>query len=266
MEIWNLGHLLPLLSDAGQLALLLILVSRRLYRAFPVFFGFVLWELISDVLIYYAVATQPQHSYLSAHYIQMYYMLISVSYLFEFAILLEIASSVLQPAKKTVSRKGFYFLLGALLTIGIACFWLAVWINPTPFANMRFFLVMNTTAAILCVITFALIAGFSQLLGLSWKNHILQLATGLAFFSILELVVELMQSQLQAGASYIGQYRMWSQVEAMGYLCTLSFWCYAFLKKEAPRKEFSPQMAHVLVLLSGDAKRQHAVLARSRDD
>lgn len=266
MEIWNPSHILPLLSDVGQLALLLILVLRRLYRAFPVFFGFVMWELTSDVLMYYAVATQPQHSYLSEHYVQTYYMLIGVTYLFEFAVLLEIASNVLQPARKTVSRKGFYFLLGVLLALGVACFWLAVWINPTPFANMRFFLVMNTTAAILCVITFVLIAGFSQLLGLSWKNHILQLATGLAFFSLLELIVELMQSQLRAGPSYIGQYQMWSQVEVIGYLCTLSFWCYAFLKKEAPRKEFSPQMAQVLVMLSGGAKRQHAVLARSRDD
>src|SRR6185437_14851170 len=114
--------------------------------------------------------------------------------------------------------------------------------------------------------TFLLIAGFSQILGLSWKNHVLQLSTGLAFYSLVQLSVELIQSQLHAGSSYAIQYQMWSQIGVIGYLCTLSFWCYAFLKKEAPRKEFSPQMAKILVSLSGGAKRQHAVLARSRDD
>lgn len=264
MHIWDLSHLLPLASDTGQVLLLLILISRRLYRVFPIFTSFVMWELASDALAYAALAAQQ--GYLGRHYVQMYYLLVTINYLFEFIVLLEIASNVLQPAKQAVPRGFRYLLLGIMLVIGLVCFWLAVWINPTPFANMRYFLVLNTAAAILCVVTFVLISGFSQILGLSWKNHVLQLTTGLAFYSVVELVVELVQSQLRAGPDYLAQYQFWGQIEVIGYLCTLSFWCYAFLKKEAPRKEFSPQMAQVLVLLSGGAKRQHAVLARSRDD
>lgn len=266
MRFWELDHLLPIASDAGQLLLLGILISRRLYRTFPVFSGFVLWQLGSDMLVYAALLSQPQHSYLAEHYVQMSYLLIAVNYLFEFAILLEIASNVLHPAKKAVSRGVFYFLLGGMLAAVAACLFVAAHVNVAPFFSLRFFMVINTAAAILCVLTFLLITGFSRILGLGWKNHVLQLTTGLAFYSVIELVVELMQSQLQAGPSYLSQYHMWSQIEVLGYLCTLSFWCYAFLKKEAPRKEFSPQMAKILVSLSSGAKRQHAVLARSRDD
>jgi hypothetical protein len=117
----------------------------------------------------------------------------------------------------------------------------------------------------LCIVIFLLIASFSQVLGLSWKNHVLQLATGFAFYSIVELVMELMQSQLHAGPGYASSFRFWGRVEIVGYVGTVFFWCYAFLKKEAPRKEFSPQMQKILVQLSGNAKRQTAVLARSRE-
>jgi hypothetical protein len=117
----------------------------------------------------------------------------------------------------------------------------------------------------MCLITFILVASFSQVLGLSWRNHVLQLATGLAFYSIMELTMEIMQSQLRAGPSYDRNYQFWSHFRVFGYVGTVFFWCYAFLKKEAPRKEFSPQMQKILVQLSGSAKRQTAVLARSRE-
>lgn len=264
MNASDLGKLVWIVSDAGKVLLLYIILRKQLYRTFRLFFGYVLWDLISDVVLYLTLAAPD--GYLGHHYAPIYYTANIILYLLEFGVLLEVASVVLQPAKRVFPRGTLYFVSGAMLILGVISFMLAIWVNPTPFANFRFFLVLNTAAAILCLITFLLIAGFSQILGLSWKNHVLQLATGLAFFSVVELTMELMQSQLHPGPSYLSQYRMWGQIEVIGYLCTLSFWCYAFLKKEAPRKEFSPQMAKILVSLSSGAKRQHAVLARSRDD
>jgi hypothetical protein len=264
MHISELNTQLWLASDIGKALLLGIMIQRQLYRTFPVFFTYVSWDLLSDLLLFVILSASP--GYLGHHYPQFYYSAGMVTYVLEFGVLLEIASNVLQPAKRMLSQGFRYFLFGAVLVLGIVCFWLAVWVNPTPFTNLRVFLVMDTTAAILCVLMFLLIAGFSQVLGLSWKNHVLQLTTGLALYSVVELTVELIQSQLHAGSAYASQYQFWSQFKVVGYLCTLSFWCYAFLKKEAPRKEFSPQMQKVLVYLSGSTKRQRAVVARSRDD
>ena len=264
MQSLDLANFVSAVSDIGKASLLVILIRKRLFRTFPLFFAYILWDLMSDLLIFSALITR--NDYVIHHYVQVYYSANIFLYLLEIGILLEVASNVLHPAKKAVSRGTLYLLLGAMLTIGIICFFFAARVNAAPFFNLRVYLLINTTAAILCVLIFLLIAGFSQVLGLGWKNHVLQLATGLAFFSAVQLLMELMQSQLQAGPSYLEQYRMWGQIEVIGYLCTLSFWCYAFLKKEAPRKEFSPQMAKILVSLSSGAKRQHAVLARSRDD
>lgn len=263
MSASDLDKFVWVISDVGKALLLGIILWRRLYRSFPVFLAYISWDLFSDLVI--SLILTGNHGYLLQHYAQIYYSANIILYLLEFGVLLEIAANVLHPAKRAFPRGILYSFLGTILAVGIASFFLAAWVNAAPFFSLRLFLVMNTTAAILCLITFLLVAGFSQVLGLSWKNHVLQLATGLAFFSLVALIMQLMQSQLRAGPSYGSQYQFWSQFEVIGYLCTLSFWCYAFVKKEAPRQEFSPQMQKILVLLSGSAKRQRAVLARSRD-
>jgi hypothetical protein len=141
----------------------------------------------------------------------------------------------------------------------------AAQLNASTLAHTRSFMVADTTMAILRLATFVLIAGFSQLLGLNWKNHVLQLASGLAFYAVITLIVDFAQSHLRAGPSYDSTFNAIDHLRIGGYLCTLYFWSYAFAKKEAPRKEFSPQMARFLVSISSTAQRQRAVLARTRD-
>lgn len=263
MHIPEMDKLLWLMSDIAQILLLAILFLRRLQRVFPVLSAFLVWQLVSDLLLF--IALHRNFQFYSHHFLQLYYVFGIFSYLLEMAILLEIAAHVLSPARKLLPVWILYGLMAIMLVFALCSFSIAAWLNPKPFAGLRTFLVLDTSAAIMCLVTFLVIAGFSQILGLSWKNHVLQLATGLAFFSLVSLVVELAQSELTRGPLYAARFQIWSQIQVAGYLCTLYFWCYAFLKKEAPRKEFSPQMAKFLVSISGTAQRQRAVLARTRD-
>ena len=263
MHIPDLDNLFWLASDFSQLLLLTILIVRGMHRVFPIFSAYIAWQLLSDLLLLLTLFIGP--AYLRRDYAAIYFSLNLLAYLFQLGVLLEIAGNVLRPAKTIFSRRTFYWGLGILISVGLGSFFVAKWVNPAPFFRVRTFLLADTTAATLCLLTFVLIAAFSQLLGLTWKNHILQLATGLAFYSTVVLTVRLMQSQLHASASYANSFHFWSRIGVIGYLCTLSFWCYAFVRKEAPRQEFSPQMQKILVLLSGSAKRQRAVFARSRE-
>ncbi|MGC2164070.1 MAG: hypothetical protein WA634_19385 [Silvibacterium sp.] len=259
----GLDHLLWTLSDAGQLLLLGVLFGRRLYRTFPVFSVYIVWQVISDLLLAWILSANhgvPSHGYITA-----YYSFAAIADVLELGVLLEIAANVLSPARQSLQRKILYFFLGTIAVVGICAFFVAAYANAATFAHPRTFIVMDTTAAILRLITFLLVAGFSQVLGISWKNHVLQLASGLAFYSVVLLVAQLAQSRLHAGPLYNSEYQFWGHVQTCGYLCTLYFWCYAFVKKEAPRKEFSPQMTKFLVSISGSTKRQSAVLARTRD-
>jgi hypothetical protein len=259
----DLDNLLWILCVAAEILLLGVLVRRRLYQTFPVFSIFILWQVISDPLLYLVLSVN--HGNLGYPYLQTYYSFAVFSDLLELCVLLEIASNVLRPAKRSLSGAILYSLLGAMVLIGIGAFFIATYANTSTLQHPRTIFVMDMSSAILRLITFLLLAGFSQLLGLNWKSHVLQLATGLAFFSIVRLTAELARSRLHAGPSFYASYRAWGQFEVAGYFCTLYFWCYAFVKKEAPRKEFSPQMEKILVSISGSTKRQHAVLARSRD-
>lgn len=261
MHVPDLDNSLWLLSDAGQLLLLGILIGRRLQRLFPIFSIYILWQLVADLLLFLAI--QTHHT--GDSYIRLFYSLLAITHLLELGVLLEIAAIVLSPAGESLRRTILYVFLAAMVVVGLCSSFMAIYANASAFSHPSVFIVMNTTAAILRLAIFLLLAGFAQVLGLSWKNHVLQLATGLAFYSVVLLVAQLAQSRLHAGSAFSSEYHFWAQVQALGYFCTLSFWCYAFAKKEAPRKEFSPQMARILVSLSGTTKRQGAVLARIRD-
>jgi hypothetical protein len=264
MHVSGLDSVFWILAIVGDFLLLGVLFSRRLYRAFPIFSIFVLWDAVSDPLL--ILVLSAHHGSFRHYYFQTYYSFSILEYALGLGVLLEIAANVIRPAKRSFPKGILFSLMGVMLLIGIGAFFFAAHANAVTINDHRTFIVLDTTVAILRLITFLLIAGFSQILGLNWKNHVLQLASGLAFYSLVMLTVKLAQSQLHAGPLYYSRYKDWSQFAVAGYLCTLYFWCYAFAKKEAPRKEFSPQMARFLLSISGSAQRQSAVLARSREE
>lgn len=263
MHVSGLDNVLWISGIVGALLLLMILISRQLYKAFPILAILVAWNAICDPLL--VMVAYWHNGQFSHYYFQTYYLFEICDYALQLGVLLEIAANVIRPVGQAFTKKLLFGLVGAMLLIGIGAFLFAARVSPSPFTYHRVFLVIDTAIAVLKLLVFLLIAGFSQVLGLSWKNYVLQLATGLAFYSIVGLIAELARNQLHAGPNYYASYQWWGRFEVIGYLCTLSFWCYAFVKKEAPRKEFSPQMAKILVSLSGSTKRQHTVLARSRD-
>lgn len=264
MHFTSIDDYLWALGICGELLLLSILIFRRAFKAFPIFTVYIFWLAISDPLLMLVLASQ--HGVAGQLYYRTYFTFNLVQYAIEILVLFEIASVVLQPANRVFSNKKL-LLIGATVVacIGVGAFLFTADINSATLAHPRTYIVINTSMAILRLALFVLIAAFSQLLGLSWKNHVLQLASGLAFYAMVDLVVELGHSHLRAGPDYRSSYYALDHLRIAGYLCALYFWCYAFAKNEAPRKEFSPQMAKILVSLSGSTKRQRAVLARTRD-
>jgi hypothetical protein len=263
MHFSGIDRLLWALGNLGQLLLLATLIFRGSYKVFPVFTGYIVWLTISDPLLMLVLALHPSQA--GFLYYRMYFVFNVIQYVIELAVLVEIALEVLRPATHILSRKILLVFMVIMAFVAVGAFLLTAYVNSATLAHPRTYMVVNTTMAILRLATFLLIAGCSQLLGLNWKNHVLQLTSGLAFYAVITLIVELSHSHLRASPSYAANYAALDHLRIGGYLCTLYFWCYVFVKKEAPRKEFSPQMTQILVSLSGSAKRQRAVLARTRD-
>jgi hypothetical protein len=260
MHLSSIDTALWLAGIAGELLLVLILITQRSFRTFPVLFAWITFVLFLEPTFYLLLRYSSPETYY-----RVFFALDLPQYLLEAGVLVEISLNVLNPIKKAAPRKLMIGFSITILIIAVIGFLIAARVNSATLSDPRLFTVVNTTMAILRLAVFILIAASSQLLGLSWKNHVLQLTSGLAFYAVVTLIVELAHSHLRAGPSYYSSYVALDHLRIGGYLCALYFWCYAFALKEVPRKEFSPQMAKFLVSISGSTERQRAVIARPRD-
>jgi hypothetical protein len=109
---------------------------------------------------------------------------------------------------------------------------------------------LQETFAILRVACFLVMASFSQLLSIGWRDRELQVATGFGLYSIVSLLVTLLHSH----QTWSPQYHWLDQALSASYLCTLTYWIFSFATKEQERKEFSPQMQQLLLLMGGGAR------------
>ena len=262
MRVSDLETVVWLAGIAGQIVLLATLLFRRLYRVFPIFSALILWNALSD--LFQLAVLMGHHDADSLFYYRACFAINILQYALEIGVFVEIAANVFRPVRRSLPTGIIYLLPSCMVVIGLGGFLFAAHLNASSLSHTRAFFVVDATVAILQVLTFVLIAAFSQVLGLTWKNHVLQLASGLAFYAAITLIVSLAHSYLRGGPDYAAKYREIGYLGIAGYLCSLTYWCYSFARKEAPRKEFSPQMAQLLVSISGSAKR-HSVAARSLD-
>jgi hypothetical protein len=109
---------------------------------------------------------------------------------------------------------------------------------------------------------FLLLAGFSQMLSIGWRDRELQVATGLGFYSIVSLAVTVLHSHQSMG----DQYRNLNQYESASYILSIVYWVFSFATKEAERREFTPQMQSFLLAMAGTARSTRIALGESRSN
>jgi hypothetical protein len=237
-SLWIMGY------GAGGV-LVAVLFMRGLHRVFPIFTGYLIFALLTDPLLYWVHAQEPQL------YFNAYFALNVGDYLFQLALLLEIGANVIGPVKRSLPA-GILWVLPALL-IAAAAIALVFSLHSTPHFLSRpyaLFVRLNLGMAMLRLAIFAAIGLFAQMLGIGWKNHVLQLATGLAFYSAVSLVIATLHSSM----GLTNQFHPLDQIQVASYLGTLAFWVWSFVREEAPRKEFSPQMQNFLVSIAGSTR------------
>ena len=251
-------------SIAAEIALVLTLIYKRQYLAFPAFLAWILFSALSDGPLYWIA-----HHDASFHIYQRAYVVSSaIDYMLQLGVLLEIASAVLRPSRRSFSSRTLAILLTvAVIGVVAICYWAFRSVSHgTAFdAIGAKLLKVNFFFAYLRLVVFALIAGFSQMLGITWKNHVIRLAGGLAFYSAVSVVIQLTISHLNRSEpySYLSEFYLLNRIQITSYIAALAFWIWSFVQKDAPRKEFTPQMQHFLVSISETAKRSRLGLTRS---
>jgi hypothetical protein len=223
-----------------------LLFKRKVWHALPFFCIYVAWTLASDVtssLILWKMSAFVYGRYYVAQAI--------IDALLQFTVLVELAWSVLRPVRTSLPRAALPVLTVLVALAGLVIWPLAGMALPQNFTGLNSTLFhLQETFAILRVVCFLVLASFSQLLSIGWKDRELQIATGLGFYSIVSLFVTLLHSHQAA----TDQYHWLDTAVSICYVGTLSYWVLTFATKEQERKEFSPQMQQFLLLMGGGAR------------
>jgi hypothetical protein len=241
----------------AEAVVVLLLFWKHVFQSLPAFFLFVCWSLLSDSLLFAVFSLHP------AIYFRTYEIGLIIDSVMIFSVLVELAWSVLSPIRGSLPRNS-WIVIAVLIVVAGFLLWpvagLTLPAHLTP-AGMNFFRLHQTTA-ILRVLVFLGMAGFSQLLSIGWRNRELQIATGLGLYSIVTLAVSVLHTYQISGRP---QYHWLDEVGVASYLAALIYWAVCFSTKEAERQEFTPQMQNLLLAVAGAARSTRIDLSDSAE-
>jgi hypothetical protein len=246
-----------------EIVLIALILTKRLYRTFPVFSAYLIWDLLDNLILYFISFGNP------SVYFYAFLVALAVDSVFVFAVLVELAWSVLRPFRSALPRSA---IVVVAFVVGLVA--AAVW----PFAHSaaylhygpqsRLLIHTEQTVSIMRVLFFLVLAGCSQLLSISWRDREMQIATGLGLYSLVSIAISIME----AGATGTIHYRL-DQITLASYMCSLLYWVFSFSKQAAPRREFTPQMQGFLLAMAGTARNTRISLTdaqshnpRTKDD
>jgi hypothetical protein len=241
---------LSILGLVAEIALFAILLVRRQYKTFPVFTLYIAFNLFIDIAVG-ALAGLSSHQVVQSVALAM----LPLQYLLELGVLFEIAWNVLRPVHASLPRGTIKVFIAFVVLAVAGGALLASQVHPTGNKVYDIKAPMDLTVGLLRMSIFALTVGFAHVLGIGWKDRVLQLATALSFYSAADLIISL-------GERHNGGPNTLEPLRGVAYLVELGFLVWAFTTKEVRRREFSPQMEQFLVTLAGRAKLARTALVR----
>lgn len=242
-----------LLGGLAELVLLGVLIARRQYKSFPVFFTYIAFNIFSDVLVTALSAQQnPMVSMWAA------FLLLPVQYLLELGVLLEIAWHMVRPVKASLPS-GAAGVSTCFAVAAVAVGLLLAFHNGGGGSGLyeRVKMPMDLAIGLLRMLLFAATVAFAQALGIGWRDRVLQLGAGLSSYSSIDLMASLAQG-------HYGRSGTADHLKGAAYLCELTFFIWAFTTKDVERHEFNPQMHQFLITMSERAREARSAMARSQ--
>jgi hypothetical protein len=177
---------------ALQGVLLVVMVRRRIYRQFPVFFAYTAFEVCQFVVLF---AMDRSAAVSAEAYAYAFGWALAVSTALRFGILREILAHLFRDYA-AFGKFGRPIFRSATVVLLFAALALAVYTGGNNANGVMLAVhVADRTASILqCGLLMCLFL-FSTYLGLSWRNHVFGIALGLGIFASVELIVSSMRAQ-----------------------------------------------------------------------
>lgn len=230
---------LTAISAVVQASVIFVLLRKRLYREFPVFSIYLVWVLaVALSATFTASRLQPDL------YNHLYFALSLFDAVLMFSVLVEMTMSVLKPVRDLLPRWTVFAVAGLMGLISIAVWHVA---NPPGIAAVskisQYIIHFDISSSMLRIIFFVSLAALSQLLSLGWRDRVVQISTGLGFFSLVSLgVTFLHMNQGVGGQRQNDLYHTLDRLVVCAYISSMLYWIVSFSRDVPERKEFTPQM------------------------
>ena len=224
----------------GHLTLVLTLVIRKRVRDFPVFTGFIGFEAFTTFLLFFVSSRGSRHSYFLAYWITGF-----ADYIFQVAVILEVARDVLRPTGTWV-RDAYKAFLGwgsAALVVSAA---LALQLGPPQSKGFDLWDVRITvfTSLLTCALFIAMSAAANRL-GLQQRSYVFALAGGFFVWTFSSLLEEFGHAIFGWNHEFI----IFVHIRHGVYLLVLVYWIAVFWLPEKVRAPLSPEMNAYLIAL-----------------
>lgn len=253
-----LENIITLIGDGITAIVIFELFVRRAYRLFPIFFSYLIWGILSDVISQWAAPV-----FYPSHYRSIYLGSLIIDLMFQFGVLVEVAWSVLRPLRSSLPK---WTPIGMAAVIALIA--AAIWPLTTSqglhdiSAAGRLQVHTQETFSFLRILFFVILAGCSQLLSIGWRDRELQIATGFGFYSMVSLGVSMLHTTGQPSTM---QYHLLDEAVSISYICSLVYWIACFAAKEVQRREFTPQMENLLLGMAGAARSTRLGLSNTKE-
>lgn len=249
----NLFGGLQFVGIAAEIVLVVLVLNKRVYKTFPVFCVYLVWDLADNLALAWVSHFDP------ALYLRSYLIALAIDSVFVFVVLVELAWSVLRPFRSSLPR-GAIAIVGILVGAIGAAIWpfahSAAYLHYGPYSQLLIHL--QQTSSVMKIFFFLVLAGCSQLLSINWRDRELQIATGLGLYSLVSLIAAILQARQPAGPFY----SLLSQIVVATMVFDYFYWIYSFAHEVAPRRKFTPQMQAFLLTVTDAARSMRASLTR----
>jgi hypothetical protein len=242
MNLPRIAELLWVAGFAGHVALLAVLLIRQRWREFPVFTGYAVFQTVWSPILYAIYAHMHSRVGLYAH---AYWSGALLDFVFQLAIVFEVARVVMKPTGTWLRDARQQFLLGGAFGVILAA--ALAWFVTPPGAHGwgRLEMKGDLFAAFLVCELFLVIGSTAQKLGLGWRNHVLSIGLGFTVWLVSAVLTETLHG-------YFGTFRYYYVLyyaQQFVYLGALGYWIVQLWLPEPERRPISAELRDYIVAL-----------------
>lgn len=258
----SLETVLQFAGFVAEAVIIGLILFRRVYKTLPLFSSYLVWSFLADLGVFLLLRRFPDASF------RTYLASAVIDAIFMLCVLIEVSMSVLKPIRAWLPR-WVILAIGSLVTLVGAVVWHFIrfpGFNSLPPAY-QFIAHLQMTLSAVRILFFLVLACFSQLLSIGWRDRELQIATGFGFYAIVSLSVALMHMNQGYSPELNNRYHLIDLFGSASYVCALFYWVVCFAQEVPERREFTPQMQNFLLAVAGNARTTRlAMTAGSKSD